>query len=716
LRAAAKNDKQPETQIKEAVMAGWADNLKYDDSPARKRDIQLPAGYEDESEFLDEMRVNYENGVSFDEHNILAARDDARNVIGKQWDDYVEQERRRANKPTLTFNRLVAFIAQIIGNRLMNETEIRVYPDKAGTKDIALIREGIIRSIYKNSHADLARDEAHKYQVIGGQGAFCLSIDYSGDDVFEQEIKLKPVFDPYSAIFDPLGIDPTGGDCEWGFVADEIPIKTYKKRWPWASLTAFDASSLWDTNSYWMRDETIRIVSYWRMTIDGFKTLALFKDGTTRDVTDMEEWEYSTELALRKDGRPYIREVPNRFAQLYICSGKEILEGPYNYPISSIPIYRVPGWQVSDGERTYRWGLVRFLKDPQRLHNYWRSVVAEQLIAAPRNKYLTTPDAIKGHEDRWRMAATSDDPFLYYNDGETVPVHIPPPGIDSALLTEAGSATQDLKDISNIHEAALGMPSNEVSKVAIQQRQQVSDVGSFIYSDRLRLADERCAKNINELIPYIYDTERVVTTVGVDGKTALMLINSGQNNDVTLGKYGVTVTVGPATVTKRQLAAEQMTAFMNAIGPAAEKYLDLYAEAQDFPNSEEWARRARLALPPGTIPEDEMTPEQVAGMQQAAQVQQLQQQLAQAEQEAKIAKLTADAANAEARARLAESQAYKAKMDADAKMMDIESKVEDREHQQVMGAVEQHNKLVGEDRDFDDRVEERKTRNGERKS
>jgi hypothetical protein len=681
------------------------------DEPVKQSQVKIPDDYESKDDFLAEMREHYDNGVGFDEHNMIAARDDAKFTIGKQWDDYVEQRRRSEKKPTLTFNRLVAFVAQILGNRLMNETEIRVYPDKAGTKEIAQIREGIIRSIYKNSYADLARDEAQKYQVVGGQGAFCLCIDYAGDDVFEQEIKLKPIYDPYSAVFDPLGIDPTGGDCEWAFVADDIPLKTYKKRWPWAAPVSFDTNYSWNHSGYWMQEDTIRVVSYWRMVIEGMKLLALFIDGTTQDVTDKEEFEYINEVALRKDGSLYIREVPNRFAQMYLCSGNEVLEGPYNYPMSSLPVYRVPGWELNDGERTYRWGLVRFLKDPQRLHNYWRSTIAEQLIAAPRNKYLTTPDAIKGHEKTWRMAATSDDPFLYYNDGETVPVHIPPPGIDAALITEASTATQDLKDISNIHEAALGMPSNEVSKVAIQQRQQVSDVGSFIYSDRQRMADERCAKNINELIPYIYDTQRIMTIVESNGKMTQQVINSDAMNDVTLGKYGVTVTVGPATVTKRQLSSEQMTAFMNAIGPAAEKYLDLYAEAQDFPGSDEWARRARLALPPGMIPDEDLSPEQQQAMQAQQQVAQLQEQLLRAEQEAKIAKTQADAENAAARAKLALAQAYKARIDADAKMMDTESKIDERDHNQVMNAVDQHNRLVGEDRDFDDRIEERKTRN-----
>jgi hypothetical protein len=138
--------------------------------------------------FLAEMRQKYEWGYSFNEHNVIAGKEDAKFTVGNQWDPIVEQRRKDTKKPVLTFNRLIAFVAQIVGNRLMNETEIRVNPDKQGTKEIAEIREGLIRSIFKNGGADFARDEAHKYQVVGGQGAYCLSIDYTSDDVFEQEI------------------------------------------------------------------------------------------------------------------------------------------------------------------------------------------------------------------------------------------------------------------------------------------------------------------------------------------------------------------------------------------------------------------------------------------------------------------------------------------------------------------------------------------------
>lgn len=683
-------------------MAGYRDNVASGE-PISRPAKRIPKGFDSIDDFLQDMRDKYEWGYGFNEHNILAGKDDAKFTVGNQWDPVVEQRRKNMNKPVLTFNRLVAFMAQILGNRLMNETEIRVHPDKAGTKEIALIREGLIRSIYKNSNADFARDEANKYQVVGGQGAFCLGVDYVADDVFEQEIRIKAITDPYSAIFDPLGIEPSGGDCQWVIVSDDIPQQEYKRRWPWAAETSFLNEKMWNQSGFWLAEDTMRIVSYWRMVTEGTKILALYRDGTIHDVTDKEEFEYLPFVELRSDGSPFTREVPNRFARLYICSGNEILEGPYDYPVSSIPVYRVPGWELNDGEKIHRWGLIRFLKDPQRLHNYWRSTVAEQLVAAPRNKWLTTPEAIKGHEVKWRRSPSSDDPFLYYNDGEQAPIHIPPPGIDAALINEAGLATQDIKDISNIHEAALGMPSNEVSKVAIQQRQMVSEVGTFIYTDRMRIADERCARNINELISYIYDTTRTVTVIGRDDKAQLVVLNdpSNPNSDMSIGKYAVSVSVGPTSETKRILAAEQMMAFVNANPQSSSLVMDLIAEAQDWQNSGEFARRFKMLLPPGVLPQDEITPEMQQIQQQNQQQQQMQQQIEQMQIQADIQKKQAEAANQEARANLAQAQAYKAIADAQARTADVESKSAERETRAVLDTFNQHNNLAQEDRQHD---------------
>ena len=194
-----------------------------------------------------------------------------------------------------------------------------------------------------------------------------------------------------------------------------------------------------------------------------------------------------------------------------------------------------------------------------------------------------------------------------------------------------------------------------------------------------------------------------------------MTINdpSDPNSDVTIGKYGITVDVGPASETKRTLANEQMMSFVNAAPQTAAFVMDLIAEAQDWPKSGEFAKRFKMQLPPGVIPEDEMTPEMKAMQEQNSKLQEAQQALAAANQQADTNKKLADAANAEARARLAEAQAYKAVLDAQSRARDVASKDEDRDmqanrddFQQTMDLVDQHARIQGEDRDFDQRERE----------
>jgi Phage P22-like portal protein len=646
----------------------------------RVRKPATPKGYDSTAAFLQEMRENYQRAIGGrdEKANREAMREDIEFVFGEQWQPEARKRREQARKPVLTINRLPAYVAQVVGNRLLNDTMIRVYPDNGGTKEIAELREALIRSIFKNSNADLARDEALKYQVIGGVGYYAIEIDYAADDVFEQEIKLKHVPDPFAVVIDEMAVEPCGGDARFGFVAESIPRSLFEKKFPDASVMSFA-----EDYEQWISDEAIRVVSYWRMVEDGTKVLALMTNGTVQKFDTMAQvmLAYQQGVVVDRGGEPYAREVPNRFAQMYLCSGNDILEGPYDLPCTSIPIFRVPAWELRDGEKYVRWGLVRYLKDPQRLHNYWRSVQAEQLIAAPRNKWMATREAVAGYEKDWRASAVSDDPLLTYNAEGGVPQRVQAPPLDAALLNESAVTVQDMRDVSNIHEASLGQKSNEVSGRAITARQQIADLGTFIYHDRLRIADERCAKVINELIPTIYDTFRIAKIVGPDGEAMLATLNdpANPNTDVTAGKYAITVTTGPSTVTKRALAAEQMMAFVNAVPETAAMVLDLVAEAQDWPNADEFARRFAEMLPENLKPKDEMTPEQQQKAKQDAEMQAMQMQMqlqdAQLElqkKEAEIDKLTAEAEKLRA-------DAQQSMANGEARLADVESRTQERE-------------------------------------
>ena len=78
----------------------------------------------------------------------------------------------------------------------------------------------------------------------------------------------------------------------------------------------------------------------------------------------------------------------------------------------------------------------------------------------------------------------------------------------------------------------------------------------------------------------------------------------------------------------------------------------------------------------------------------------MQQQLAQKQAEVDIALKSAKAAEAEARAESARANAYKAVSDAQARMLDVESKVDDREVQATLKGLDQHNDIIAGDREF----------------
>jgi Phage P22-like portal protein len=608
------------------------------DVSAVRPNIELPDDFDSESTFLAHMRTEFYEDIQYDRLNRESAIDDLRFMVGDQWEDYVRQRRESARKPVMTVNRLPAFVAQVVGARRMSESVIKILPDTGGTKAVARIREDLVRAVQKESRAEMAFDKAFENQIECGIGNFKLELDYASDDVFDQKMMILPINDALSTVWDRKLMDPTGRDATHVFDVDTLKSDEFKKRWPWASPAdiVVDVTLRGDLRmNGWIAIDDVRVVKYYRLKTRK-RTLAMLVDQRVLDITDLTDDEkpgfdagkaksIMSQIATRPDGTPIMRVVDKPYVEMYICSGLDILEGPYRLNCSRVPVFRVPGWEVTIGEWKHRWGLIRFLKDPQRLHNFWRSVIAEKLMQTPRATWMASQSSVAGREKQWRESHLSDDPLLIWNDESgNKPERVPPANMEGALMEQAEFTTQDLKDVSNIHEANLGMPSNEVSGAAIQARQRVSDTGTTIYHDNLTLAQEECGRVMNELFGDVYDTARVVKTVGEDAKENMVAINQvGQpETDITIGKYSVTVKTGPNSATKRIESAENMMNLMNAMPQVGAVIADLVVKAQDWPGADEIARRLELVLPPGILDPKDMTPEQqqrAQGAQQAAQ-------------------------------------------------------------------------------------------------
>lgn len=630
----------------------------------RKPKFKLPKGCPDEETFLREMREEFDNDWSADFLNIQAGLEDAAFVAGQQW-DVVNVQRRAANrKPILTFNRLPAVVGQVIGNRRMNETSIRVLPDNGGTKPVAKLRQGLIRSIEKNSRAERAYDDALLQAATSGIGNFRLVADYAGYDAFEQDLKVEQLPDFTAVVWDRLMVDPTGADARRVFIQDRIPTKKFYADYPWAQPADLGSTLTLMTQlvaTEWFTQDTVRVVSYWKMRSDT-RTVALMRDGRVEDVTDKDPAQYLPNVAIHPvSGEPYIRDAQRPYAEMYLCSATNILAGPYRMYTYRVPVFRVPGWEINVAGSKQRFGLVRFLKDPQRLYNMWRSIQAEKMMQAPKAKWIATKNAVMGLEDKWRNSHLTDDPLLLWNDENTdkAPEMVPPVQLEPALMQEAATLAQEIRDISNIHEASLGQTSNEVSGKAITARQRVGELGTVIYHDNLNRAIEECGRVMCDVIPYFYDTPRVVKIMGEEGAEELAFINNPDDpeSDITVGKYSVTVTTGPSYATKRVEAVEVLTSLVNSAPEPMSLGLDLIVDNMDLPGAEKLAKRLRKALPPQFQDPADMTPEEQEQMAAAQQAAQQEAQMAQMAAEAQLKEIMAKAALAEAKAAEAAAKA-----------------------------------------------------------
>lgn len=680
------------------------------DARVQFKKVKKPSDFTDLEAFHKWAVKAFQQALDFDKVNREAAIDDAKFMVGDQWDKTAKRTRRSAKKPTLVFNRLPAFVGQILGARRLNETVIKVIPDDDAFKDIAKVRQGLIRSIQKVSKADIAYNKALENQVISGMGSFEIALEYASDDVFEQNICVKAINNAFSVVWDPALEEPTGADAKYCFLVGTLSRAEFREQWPNVEPAdaSIDSNLLgFDLSSDWITEDQVRIVHMWRMrTVK--RIVALVKNSEkegggedVEDVTELEIEDFQDRLVTDEFGIPVMREVDRKFAQLYIFTGKDILEGPYELPIKRVPVFRVPGWEINVGHDRTRFGLVRFLKDPQRLHNFWRSVIAEKLMMSPKGTWIAAAEAVEGREEQWRKSHLSDDSLLVYNgEAGAVPTRIQPTQIEAGLLNEAATSAQDMRDISNIHEASLGATSNEVSGKAIVARQRVGEVGTVIYQANLELAIEASGGVMNDLIPFAYDTVRTIKILGEEGdEIDPVVINSTVNEngiDITTGKYSVTSVTGPSTVTKRIEAAESMLNMVNAMPQTMAVAADKIVEAQDWPGADEIARRLRLGLPPGIISPDDMSPSQQQAAEAAAQEAEEEKQIRLATIKVDLELKQSQAAQAAGLATEAEARAAKALADIDIDRFKVVADVESTRVQDLLKAAELFDKATTE--------------------
>jgi hypothetical protein len=550
-------------------------------------------------------------------------------------------------RPCLTINKLPQHVKQVTNDQRQNRPSGKVIPadDKADV-EVAEIFDGIVRHIEYLSDADVAYDTACENQVTYGEGYIRLLTEYCNDNSFDQDIRIARVRNSFSVYMDPTIQDPCGSDAKWCFVTQDMTTDEYERQFPDASpVSTLLMRGVGDQSlSPWISEKTIRVADYFYVE---------HKPGTLNlyhgNVSAMEN---STEdKQMKQMGMKPIktRIVDQKKIKWCKTNGVEFME-EHDWAGKWIPVIRVVGNEFEVDGRLYVSGLVRNAKDAQRMYNYWVSQEAEMLALAPKAPFIGYGGQFEGHEQQWKTANTTNWPYLEVNadvtDGAGAVLPLPqrsqPPMASSGLLQAKAGASDDIKSTTGQYDSSLGATSNERSGRAILAREKQGDTGTYHYVDNLARAIRHATRQIVDLIPKIYDTQRIARIIGIDGETDSAMIDPNQPQPVRkivdqagvvikkiynpgVGQYDVCVTTGPSYMTKRQESLDAMSQLLQGNPQLWAVAGDLFIKNMDWPGAQEMSKRFAKTIDPKLLANEDDPALQAAQQQMQAMGQEMEQ-------------------------------------------------------------------------------------------
>lgn len=542
-------------------------------------------------------------------------------------------------RPCLTINKLPQHVRQVTNEQRQNRPSGKVIPaDDNADIEVAEIYNGVVRHIEYMSDADVAYDTACDNQVTYGEGYIRLLTEYCNDETFDQDIRIGRVRNAFSVYMDPTIQDPCGADAEWCFISEDILKSEYERMFPDASpISTLYNQGVGDQGlSSWLQEDTIRIAEYFYYVYEP-ATLNLYPGNQT--AFDRTPQDAMLRGQFTKPIRS--RRVERRKVMWMKTNGFDVLD-EREWPGKWIPVVRVIGneWEV-DG-KLHISGLVRNAKDAQRMYNYWTSQEAEMLALAPKAPFIGYGGQFEGYEMQWKTANTTNWPYLEVNPDVTdgagnvlpLPQRAAPPLPQTGLIQAKMGASEDIKATTGQYDASLGAQGNERSAKAIVAREKQGDVGTYHYVDNLARAIRHITRQIVDLIPKIYDTQRIARIIGVDGEVGMVKFNPDQPEPVKevkdpitgatiekiynpgIGTYDVMVTTGPGYMTKRQEALDAMGQILQTNPQLWSVAGDLFVKNMDWPGAQEMAARFKKILDPKVLSEGDQSPEMMAAQQQ----------------------------------------------------------------------------------------------------
>lgn len=494
--------------------------------------------------------------------------------------------------PKFEINKVATELNRIIAEYRNNRITVKFRPgDKAASEELANKLNGLFRADYQETDGGEACDNAFDDGATGGFGCFRMSTKYVNeyDPLDErQRICIEPIYDPARSVwFDPDAKKYDKSDAGWAFDMYSLSAEKYKAEYDKtpASLDLtldnswkydwFDNDVVYIAKYYEVRKESVDVVSYQNpMTGE----IATYDSDQLEPIVDE-----LAEIGFVEVAR---RSVKRRRVYVSLVDGDGFLEKPRRIAGENIPLIPVYGkrWFIDDIERVE--GHIAKAMDPQRLYNLQVSMLADTASQDAGSTPIVDMEQVRGLEKHWEERNKKRPSFLPLRSikdrsGNVISPATPSGYTQPAVLNQALAAllqqtSADIQEVTGGSQAMQQMPSN-IAQETVNNLMNRSDMASFIYLDNMAKSLKRAGEIWLSMAREVYGSDREVRTVNEDGTDDITLMSvSVQDqqtgrivalNDLSVGRYDVTVDVGPSYTARRDATVSALTQILQSMLP-----------------------------------------------------------------------------------------------------------------------------------------------------
>lgn len=188
------------------------------------------------------------------------------------------------------------------------------------------------------------------------------------------------------------------------------------------------------------------------------------------------------------------------------------------------------------------------------------------------------------------------------------PEQIRPPELSQSLLTQYQLAIEDLYTSTGLYPTRMGQQGNEVSGAAIDARTRQGSYTTYVAFNSINRSIATGGEIVNEMIPRVYDTQRVIALMTPDEGLKNITVNEAADeygelikNDIRKGTYEVRLKPGPSFEGQKQQALDSLQQILQADPQAFGLIADLYAENLPLMNTIEIKNRLKTLVPPQIV-------------------------------------------------------------------------------------------------------------------